>query len=287
MEANAGVVPSLVSDREGGGRYVTRSGVIQWSVVIATILLVFAPLLPIFYQALIDRPLYDDGQQVTLSNFADLLRSENFREITVNSLVFAFATTVIAQGLGTVFAILIGRTNLPCRALFGEVILWPLYISSLVLGFGWFMVYGPSGFVTLWVQTQFGSAPWTLYSITGMSIVAGVSQMPLAMLYCLGSTALANPILEDAARTCGAGPWRTTRSITLPLLTPAIAYSSLLNFTIALEMLSIPLIFGEPARISFFTTMLYTQGISTPQPNYGRSEGHTSEPQSLMRISYA
>src|SRR3546814_10692856 len=65
------------------------------------------------------------------------------------------------------------------------------------------MVYGPSGFVTLWVQTQFGSAPWTLYSITGMSIVAGVSQMPLAMLYCLGSTALANPILEDAARTCG------------------------------------------------------------------------------------
>src|SRR3546814_9963679 len=127
-----------------------------------------------------------------------------------------------------------------------------------------------------------------------MSIVAGVSQMPLAMLYCLGSTALANPILEDAARTCGAGPWRTTRSITLPLLTPAIAYSSLLNFTIALEMLSIPLIFGEPARISFFTTMLYPQGISTPPPNYGlvaagavRSEAHTSELQSPMRNSYA
>ncbi|WP_201839982.1 ABC transporter permease [Microvirga zambiensis] len=269
MRTEADALPTLARESTGVSRYITRSTAIQSAVVAATVILVFAPILPIFYQALIDRPLYDDGQQFTLANLTDLLQSPNFWSVAQNTLVFAAATTIIAQVLGTTFAILIGRTDLPFKSFFAELLIWPLYISSLVLGFGWFMVYGPSGFVTLWVQSQFGEAPWTLYSITGMSIVAGISQMPLAMLYGLGSTALSNPQLEDAARSCGAGPWRTLRSVTLPLLMPSILYSSLLNFTIALEMLSIPLIFGEPARIGFFTTLLYTQGISTPKPNYG------------------
>lgn len=248
---------------------ITRVLVLQWSVFLLTIALVVAPILPIIYQSLIDRPLYDTGQVFTLGNYAKLFASEELQEVVGNSFVFAIISTTIAQTLGAVLAILVGRTDLPGRQIFGDMLLWPLFISHLVLGFGWFLAYGPAGYATLFVKSTFGIEPWDLYSLAGMSVIAGVSQVPLALLYCLGSAALADPSLEDAARSCGAGPMRTLRYITLPLLMPSILYGAVLNFTAALEMLSIPLIFGEPAGISFFTTFLFTKGISSPRPDYG------------------
>lgn len=248
---------------------IDRSRMIQWLIFITTIVVVSAPILPIVYQSLIDRPIYDTGHVLTLRNYAKLFTNTTFGEVVRNSFIFATLTTLISQVLGAVFAILLGRTNLPARRLLGDILLWPLFISHLVLAFGWFMSYGAAGFITLFVQGWLGFQPWTLYSIVGMSIIAGISQVPIALLYCLGSAALADPSLEDAARTCGAGPVRTLSSITLPLLLPAILYSGVLNFTASLEMLSIPLIFGEPAGISFFTTFLFTQGISAPNPDYG------------------
>ena len=41
---------------------------------------------------------------------------------------------------------------------------WPFFISSLILGFGWIMMYGPSGFVSVKVQQVLGHLPWNLYS---------------------------------------------------------------------------------------------------------------------------
>ena len=263
--APPGALPGYITNP----RQITRSTVIYWSVFVVTLVLVVAPVLPIIYQSFIDRPLYDRGQILTLQNYKDLFASEQLRKVLFNSFVFASITTVIAQTLGAFFAVLIGRTDLPCRGFFGSMLLWPLFISHLVLAFGWFLAYGSAGFVTLFVKSYIGADPWTLYSLTGMSIIAGISQVPLALLYCLGSSALADPSLEDAARSCGAKPLRTLWSITLPLLLPSILYGGVLNFTAALEMLSIPLIFGEPAGISFFTTFLFTQGLSTPKPNYG------------------
>jgi len=261
--------PGALPDYITHPRQINRSTVIYWSVLVVTLVLVLAPILPIVYQSFIDRPLYDSGQVLTLQNYKDLFASEQLRKVLFNSFVFASITTLIAQSLGAFFAVLIGRTDLPCRSFFGSMLLWPLFISHLVLAFGWFLAYGSAGFMTLFVKSYLGTDPWTLYSLTGMSIIAGISQVPLALLYCLGSAALADPSLEDAARSCGAKPLRTLWSITLPLLLPSILYGGVLNFTAALEMLSIPLIFGEPAGISFFTTFLFTQGLSAPKPNYG------------------
>src|SRR3546814_352277 len=183
--------------------------------------------------------------------------------------MLATLSTVVSQFGCGIAAIRIGRTNVPWRAFFGSVMMWPLFISSLVLAFGWFIVYGSAGYVTMFFTKLTGFQLWDLYSIGGMGLISGISQLPLALLYCLSSTASADATLEDAARTCGAGPLRTLWSVTLPLMRPALLYSGILNFTIALEMLSIPLVFGEPVGITVFTTLLYTQGLTSGQPDYG------------------
>lgn len=246
-----------------------RARLLQWSIFLITIPLVLAPILPIIYQSFIDRPLYDRGAVFTLDAFRRLFTHPELPGVIVNSMVFAFLSTLFSQGFGALFAILISRTDMPGRRIFSSLLIWPLIISGLVLGFGWFMTYGSAGFVTLYVRSLIGFEPWSLYSVVGMSLVAGTTQLPLALLYCMGSLALSDASLEDAARTCGASPWHVIRHITLPLLLPAIVYSGVLNFTAALETLSIPLIFGEPAGIKFFTTFLYTHGLHAGEADYG------------------
>lgn len=253
-------LPGLVPD---------RSTSVQWAIFLATIPLVLSPILPIVYQSFIDRAIYDDGHVLTLANYERLFSSEVLLEVTANTLIFAIIATFISQFFGAAFAILIGRTNLPLRRIFGGLLLYPHLISTLVLSFGWFLAYGSAGFVTLFVKSCIGVEPWSLYSIWGMSVVAGTTQIPLALLFCLSAVSLADPNLEDTARVCGAGTLITLRSVTLPLLTPAIVYSGVLNFIGALEALSIPLIFGEPVGTRLFMSFLYTAGFRSGAPDYG------------------
>ncbi|MFK0382467.1 ABC transporter permease [Agrobacterium sp. NPDC090273] len=251
------------------GSRINRSLLIQIAIAVVTIVVVFAPIIPLLYQSFIDRPLYENDAVLTGKNYVNLLSSPTILEVFWNTTLVVVLTTVIAQVIGTVLAILIGRTDLPGRSFLGDLILLPMYLSSLVLAFGWFIAYGPSGYITAWFASSFGGAPWNLYSVAGMALIGGISQAPLAFLYCQASTALSDPSLEQAARSCGAGPMRTLWSVTMPMLLPAIVSSGILNATSALEGLAIPLIFGQPAGITVFTTFLYEQGIVSPRPDYG------------------
>ncbi len=246
-----------------------RGKLLQWAVALFTLALVFAPLVPVILQSSMGRPLYDGIGAFTAHNYIRLLTSHALREAVGNSLLFAFLTTLLALLIGAGAAIAVGRTDVPGGRFIGELLLWPLYLSQLVMAFGFSIMYGPSGYITLGLQTATGATPWNLYSLAGMAVVAAICEAPLTYLYCLNSARMADPALEDAARVAGTGSLRTLWSITLPLMRPALVYSAMLNFTTALELLSVPLIFGGPVGIHFLSTFLYDEGIGAATPDYG------------------
>jgi iron(III) transport system permease protein len=246
-----------------------KAVMIQIAVAVITVVLVIGPLLPVLYQSFVDRALHQAGGQFTLENYVKLSQNAEFKEVMFNSLIFAAGSMVLAQVIGIFLAILVGRTDLPMRGLFSGVIIWPLFLSHLLLSFGWFILYGPAGYATLALRSMIGVEPWNLYSMGGMIMIAGVSSAPLTALFCIASAALADPRMEDAARTAGAGPFTILTRITIPLMAPAIIYSAIMNFTQCLEMLSIPLMFGEPAGIELFMSYIYTEAFSGARTNYG------------------
>ncbi|HET7409962.1 MAG TPA: iron ABC transporter permease [Paracoccaceae bacterium] len=246
-----------------------RNTAIQWFVAVTTGLLVILPIAPVLYQAFLSEPVYSDEAVFTFANFYDLFTGEGFAGILLNTAYFAGATTVIAQVLGVLGAVLVGRTDVPGRSFFGEMLLWPIFISHLVMAFGWFTMYGPAGYVTLFVKSLIGVDPWNLYTLTGMAVVAGISQAPLAYLYCIVSARTADPSLEDAARSVGASPWKILISVTMPLMRPALIFGTIMNFVIAIEMLSIPLVFGGPVYVQVLTTYLYQEVFGSAVPDYG------------------
>jgi len=248
---------------------VRAEHLIQYGIAGLTAVLVLSPLLPVVYSSLRDRPLYDPGGVLSVDNYVRLFSDPAFHRVIGDTFSFAVLATVISVGLGVLMAIVIGRTDVPARAILAEILLWPIYLSPLVIAFAWVIMYSPAGFGTLVIKNLLYIQPWNLYSIPGMALVASVAMMPIAYLYCSSSAAVADPALEDAARSAGAGPLRILLSVTLPLMRPPILYSAVLIFTIALEILSIPMILGGPVGINFFSSYLYNKWLGGAQPDYG------------------
>ncbi|MGP4006919.1 ABC transporter permease [Streptomyces sp. 4N124] len=249
----------------GAGREVS----IHWLTFLLTAALVLAPVIPILFQSVRNQPLYAAGGAFTLSNYSNLFTEAEFGTIILNTLYFAALTTVFALAIAVPMAILLERTRFPAARVIGQILRWPIYISPLVLGFGWIVIYGPAGFMTTVVRESFGWVPWNLYSMPGMAFVEAVAQVPIAYLFCANALAASDTSLENAARTVGAGPVRILGSIVVPMLRPPVLYAGLLIFGTAVETLSIPLILGEPAEITLFSSFLYEQGIDSVDPDYG------------------
>src|SRR3954470_11069665 len=129
---SATTVSATVAARPNLPRF-DRNADIQWSDAASTFPLWVVPLLPLFYRPSLDKPLYYPDAAATLGNFADLLGEPELRTVIVNTFYFALVMTAIAQGIGVGCAILVGRTDLPGRRVFGDILLWPLFISHLVL----------------------------------------------------------------------------------------------------------------------------------------------------------
>lgn len=250
-------------------RRIDWSSPIHWAVLVFTTLLVAAPILVIAYQSLLGEPLYETARSFTFGNYSKLAAQQEFHDAVFNSLGLALVATGVALAIGVSSAIAIVRFDLPLRGWIESAMLGPIYISQLVLALGWYVLYGPSGYISLLARDWFGGVPWELTTIPGMGVLGGIAMAPTVMLYCTSSLSLANASLEDAARSAGAGPLRVLRSITLPLLRPAMVYSVLLTFVGGLEMLSIPLVFGWPAGLEFFTTYLLREGMGQTEPDYG------------------
>jgi iron(III) transport system permease protein len=236
---------------------------------VALFLFLISPVIPIVYQAFLDKPIYDATGTLGLGNFSRLLQDGAFLEATENTFYFAALSTVISLALGLVLSLLFERVNLPLRKTLRLLFLAPIFISPLILSFAWSMLYGPGGYVSLFMRANLGFGLPNLYSIEGMSLIAGLSQAPISYLFFAAAAANIPNDLERSARISGAGPLRTIATIVIPLLKPAILSCAVLNFMLVVDLLAVPLIIGEPARIQVLATYLYTKGLIAAQVDYG------------------
>lgn len=241
----------------------------QSTIALIAIVLVAIPLGPMILQSFLDKPLYYPDAAFTFENFTRFVTDSEIRDSLGATVVFAIVAVVLSMVLGTALALLVGRTDLPGRGWMLSLLLWPLFLSPQIIGFGAILAYGPVGFVTTFVENAIGTTPWTLYSIVGIAVIVAVSNAPMTILYCIAAATQQDPSHSAAARVVGAGPQRILCRINLPLMRPALIFALIMNIVSALEQLAIPLILGAPVGIRFLTTLIYDKSFSSGVPDYG------------------
>jgi iron(III) transport system permease protein len=163
--------------------------------------------------------------------------------VTVLTLAGAMAAAIAIAGVsGRRRAFVIGAMALP--------LLVPPFVSAL----SWVSAYGPGGLL----DDLAGVSVPGLIGPVGVVLVLAVSAMPIAFLVLTAAVdARHERDLVRAARIAGASPREAFRTVTLPLLRPALVAAGAITFIMSANAFGVPAVLGSPAGFGTATTRLY------------------------------
>lgn len=114
----------------------------------------------------------------------------------------------------------LARTRFPGRVFVDALVHLPLVLPPVVTGWLLLLAFGANGPAGRFFAQVFGLT--FMFRWTGAALAAAIMALPLMVRAMRLSLEAVDPRLEGAARTLGAGPWRTFFAVTLPLTTPGI-----------------------------------------------------------------
>lgn len=198
----------------------------------------------------------------TLSNYIEVFTNPRFRQAVLNSLILATGVGIISVVIGVPLAWAIARTNMPLRGLMRVLLLVAFSIPTFLGGIAWILLAAPtSGWLNrVFMQlTGVTKGPFDVYTMLGAIFVVGIYSFQYVFLMVSSALEFVSSELEDAATVLGAGTFKTTMRITLPLVLPSIISGFILSFLEAIALFGSPTLILVPARINIVTTEIWQQ----------------------------
>src|SRR5690606_3207820 len=137
----------------------------------------------------------------------------------LNSLRFGVGTVLLAVPLGVLASLAIGRLRWPGRDLLELLVLTPLGVSGVALGFGLLRATVRSPLA--------GGAQWAVVAVHALLALPFVVRTVRPALEAL------HPSLRESARALGASRWRALRDVELPLIVRSLLLGGALAFSIS------------------------------------------------------
>jgi iron(III) transport system permease protein len=234
-----------------------------WLLSAATLaVLVAAPLAILLYSA-VRAPAGFTG-----AHFAEAFGEAIYRGPVWNSLVYATSVGVLSVLVGAPMAWLVGRTDMPGKALVRTLTIAAFVTPSFLGATAYVILAGPNaGLVNVLYRALTGAeAPLVnVFSMPGLVFVTSLYTFPVVFILTGAALAATPADLEDAARIAGAGRFAVMRTVTLPLATPAILGGFMLTFLEALVLFGAPAMLAIPARFHVMTTQIWAFFHYPPQ----------------------
>ena len=202
------------------------------------------PVLRVFSASFLDA----SGAQLTLHNYAKVLSSAFYLDSMANSLWIGVLATVITTLVATPLAFALARLPVGGKTALVALSVLPLVLPSFVGAYALLLLFGRAGIVTAGLHSlgiPFGS----IYGTTGIVLVYVLTLYPFVLLPALAGFKAVDVSVEEASQNLGASRWRSVRTVTLPIVMPAILSGALLVFIDTLENFGVPFVLAEDMPI--------------------------------------
>ncbi|HWT79815.1 MAG TPA: iron ABC transporter permease [Candidatus Acidoferrum sp.] len=189
-----------------------------------------------------------DGVHLTLGNFKKIFAYDYYRAAVINTLQISAGATIAAIILGVPIAFCLARLPIPGKPLAVTLGTLPLLLPSFVSAHAWVLLLGRFGFLSQALRAvgvPFGS----IYGRGGMIFVYTIQGFPYVLLLAMSAFSAIDVSLEEAGENLGSSPWRTFRTVTLPLLIPAMLSGGLLVFMASAENFGVPFVLAEDVPV--------------------------------------
>jgi iron(III) transport system permease protein len=184
-------------------------------------------------------------------------------ETVVNTATVGLGAALLTVGLGASAALLTERARVAGRQWLRLGIVLPILIPPFVSALSWLRAYGPSGLL----DDSIGLELPGLLGPVGVILVISINATPLAYLLTVAALRTrAEKDLELAARVNGASPAVAARTVTLPLLAPALLGAGALVFVVGINAFGVPAFLGTPASFDTVTTRIYQDLALSARP---------------------
>jgi iron(III) transport system permease protein len=211
-------------------------------------LFVLYPLLQVIWRSL----LANDGSFVGWANYRRYFGTPAISQSIVNSLWVSLVSMAFTVVLAFVYAYGLTRSRMPGRGLFRLVAMLPLFAPSLVQALAFIYVFGNNGIVTRTTGLNVG-----IYGAKGIVLAEVFYCFPHAVLILVAALSATDARLYDAARTLGAGPLKTFRTVTLPGVKFGLVSACFVVFTLVITDFGAPKAIG--GKFSVMATEIYNQ----------------------------
>ena len=179
----------------------------------------------------------------------------------LNSLAVGFGVTVLAMIIGSFFAWIFVRTDIPHKKFFQTVITIPYMIPSWVIALIWQLFFqntrigGTAGIL----QSTFGIPipDWLSYGYVPIVITLALHYYAYTFLMISGALRTIDSELEEAGAVAGLSRFKVLTKITFPLVLPALGSSFVLTFTRSMGTFGTPALLGLPVRFFTLPTQIY------------------------------
>src|SRR5439155_1220532 len=163
--------------------------------------------------------------------------------------------------LGAPLAWLTARTDVPGRGLIRGLVLASFVTPPFLGAFAWVMLAGPNaGLInTLWRSVTGAGGPLlNIFTMPGLIFIVSIYTFPYVYIMVANTLALIASDLEEAAAILGAGRFAVARTVTLPMVLPALASGFILAVLQALALFGSPAILALPAGFHTVTTQIWS-----------------------------
>ena len=217
---------------------------------------------------------------VGFSNYKRLFSDQVFAIAIKNTLIICCSVVVLQNASGLFFAIALNNKRIRGRNFFRTIFYLPCLLSTIVMGNTWLYLLNVHAGVLGMILRRFGVEqvirfdvfikPATALATIVFTMIWQFSGF-IMMIYLAGLQSIPTELYE-AANMDGARPWRKFRSITLPLLMPAVTLSTFLLLTGSLRAFDQVYVLtgGGPGNATeTIGTFIYNSAFSGLQLGYG------------------
>lgn len=208
----------------------------------------------------------------TFQKYVSAYTDPDFFKIIYNTVIFVTGSAFFSTVLAVFLSYMNTRTNIPFKFLFKIISIIPMMIPHILFAVSWVLLLNPSnGILNTFIMNVFGLSdrPFDIYSITGMILVEGLLDLPIAYLIIAPAMGSFDISLEESSKVCGASDLKTFFKITVPILRPAITASFILVIVRSLASFAVPSVIGMPGRIYVLSTHIYRVVSSGFSADYG------------------
>jgi iron(III) transport system permease protein len=228
---------------------------ILFGLAVAILVIVVAvPVLLIFFNAF-----WVNGH-FNVADVIKVLKEPDTYKALLNSLFLASGVTITGTIVGTFFAWLVTRTDLPFKGAMKVLFLVPFMLPSFIGALAWKMLLSPrAGYINRLFMDVFGfdGPVFDIYTYGGIIAVETMYLFPFVFIQVCGALERMDPTLEESARISGADLFTITRKITIPLVLPSILSGALLIMLYSMAHFGTVAVLGIEAGIYNIPTLIY------------------------------